>query len=37
MEFGKLFFSVKSTYPSIKSYYDAPQNQGGFGDKIIKF
>ncbi len=37
---GKLSFAVKQfldTHPSVKSYHDAPQNQGGFGAKIIKF
>ena len=37
---GKLSYAVKQfldTHPSVKSYHDAPQNQGGFGAKVIKF
>ena len=37
---GKLSYAVKvflDNHPSVKSYSDAPYNQGGFGAKIIKF
>ncbi len=36
---GKLAYAVRvflDNYPKIKSYSDAPANQGGFGAKIIK-
>jgi DNA mismatch repair protein MutS2 len=37
---GKLSYAVKiflDSHPSVKEYLDAPQNQGGFGAKIIRF
>lgn len=36
---GKLAFAVKNflkTHPSVKEFFDAPPNQGGFGAKIIR-
>ncbi|ARJ56167.1 endonuclease MutS2 [Campylobacter cuniculorum] len=37
---GKLAFAVKEflkTHKSVKSFHDAPLNQGGFGAKVVKF
>ncbi|MDO5045419.1 endonuclease MutS2 [Campylobacter sp.] len=36
---GKLAYAVKNflkTHPSVKEFFDAPPNQGGFGAKIIR-
>ncbi|MFL1706809.1 endonuclease MutS2 [Campylobacter sp. MOP7] len=36
---GKLAFAVRNflkTHPSVKEFFDAPPNQGGFGAKIIR-
>lgn len=37
---GKLAWAVKNflkSHPSVKDFFDAPPNQGGFGAKIVKF
>ena len=37
---GKLAYAVKNflrEHPSVKEFFDAPPNQGGFGAKIVKF
>ncbi len=37
---GKLAFAVKNflkEHPSVKEFFDAPPNQGGFGAKIVRF
>ncbi|EJP75349.1 MULTISPECIES: endonuclease MutS2 [Campylobacter] len=37
---GKLAYAVKNflkEHPSVKNFFDAPPNQGGFGAKIVQF
>lgn len=37
---GKLAFAVKNflkSHPSVREFFDAPPNQGGFGAKIVRF
>ncbi|OPA76036.1 endonuclease MutS2 [Campylobacter pinnipediorum subsp. pinnipediorum] len=37
---GKLAFAVKEflkSHPSVREFFDAPPNQGGFGAKIVRF